>query len=402
MQERRMRRRVLSWSLPALFFLGSFALPEARAEQGGMIRGTITNGTAGGTKVPDVEVALSRYSDRQEELGKAKTNKEGLYVFSGIDTEKKNLYSVKVTYKGVEYLTPEVGFDGKKELFLDLKVYETTDKDTDIYVKMHHILTKIEEGKLWIQEVMDLENRGNRVYVGGREIEPEKKEVIRIALPRNALDLELSKNLMSCCIVKTEEGFVDTMDIKPGVKEIVFSYRIDYGPSTYKLSKPVYTKTELVNFFVPEKEIGAKSNVLQLNGPVGEKGQRFLHFAGKNLTPGSQIVVELSGLPQTGRLVKYGIVTLVFLTLAGGFAYPFLRRRRRAPEVEEEEVGSTLLEQRQEALQEIAQLDHSFQSREIDPDEYRSRRKEVVTRAVMITREMKGLSAEKEGEGVSP
>jgi hypothetical protein len=367
-----------------------------------VIRGKVLNGTTDGTVVADVELTLHQHGDGQEkQKGSTRTDNDGAFSFPGLSLEKEKSYYVRATYKGVEYYSRTISFGDKKELLLDLSVYETTHKDTDISVKMHHVLMGLKEGILLIQEIMVLENIGDRVYVGSREFEPGKKEVLRVSLPQKATALEFLKGLMSCCIVKTEDGLIDTMDIKPGRKEIRFSYKVDYGSSRYELNKRLYAKTESIDFLIPDQGIKAKSDMLEFRGSMGNPGQRFLHLSGKDLSKGSRIVLELRGLPWGKGFLKLAIVGLVAVIMGAGLAYPFMRKwTRREDSGEPDNIKServTRVDQKEELVREIAHLDDLFESGEIDPEEYRSKRKQMMEKAREITRELRNV-ASKDGD----
>jgi len=395
-----MIRISISFFIGALWVL-SLILPSmttAQPQAAGMIRGKVLNGTTGGTEVADVEVTVHQYSGGQEQQrGSTKTKEDGTFLFSGLSLEKGKTYYLRALYQGVEYYSPTVAFEDKKELLLDLSVYETTDKDTTVSVKMHHVFMGLEGGVLLIQEIMVLENLGDRVYVGSREVEPGKREVLRISLPKKATAFEPLKGLMGCCIVQTEDGFIDTMDIKPGRKEIRFSYKVDYGSSRYKLSKRLYAKTESIDFLIPDKGIKAKSDMLEFRGSMGNPDQRFLHLSGKDLAKGSRIVLELKGLPWGKGLFKMAVVGLVVVIMGAGLSYPFMRKWLRKRESGGPGImgpeQATPVDRRQELVREIAYLDDLFESGEIDPEEYRSKRKQMMEEVKEITREVRNFTS---------
>ena len=398
---KREMRRIWVTPFMALFWVLSLILPPtqiAQPQEAGVIRGKVLNGTTGGTGIADVELTLHQSGNGQEkQRGSTKTDKDGDFSFPGLSLEKEIPYYVRATYKGVEYYSPTVSFGDKKELLLDLSVYETTDKDTAISVKMHHVFMGLKGGVLLIQEIMVLENSGDRVYVGSREVEPGKREVLRISLPNKAMALEFLRGLMNCCIVKAEDGLIDTMDIKPGRKEIRFSYKVDYGSSRYELNKRIYAKTESIDFLIPDQGIKAKSDMLEFRGSMGNPGQRFLHLRGKDLAKGSRIVLELRGLPWGKGFFKLAIVGLVAVIMGAGLAFPFMSKWTRKGESGEPGIIKsetvTLVDQKEELLREIAHLDDLFESGEIDLGEYRSKRKKMMRKAKEIARELRKLAS---------
>lgn len=379
------------WILLSIFFY-----PEtARSQPAGVMRGKVINGTKGGPKVSGAEIFLYQTGgDQEKEKERTKTDREGTFSFAGLPRGADMTYSVRVLYKGVEYFSPQVSFGDKKELRLPLTVYETTDQDTEVSVKMHHVVMKVEDGDLWVQEMMMVENRGDRVYVGLREVEPQKREVLRISLPDKATALELTKSLMRCCIVTTGGGFIDTMDIKPGEKELSFAYKVDFRSSSYGLAKTLFTKTESFNFFITDDGIKAKSDSLKFDGVVSNKGVQYLHFGGRDLGPGSRVGVELSGLPQGKKFIRWGIMGGIVFLFGAGLSLPFLRRKRAEKEgkggrVVPRPARRDLAKEREALLKDIAHMDGLFQSQQVDPEQYRARRKELKERAIQLTKQLK-------------
>lgn len=382
------------WVLPLILP----STPTAQPQSSGMIKGKVLNGTTGGKAVPGVEVILYQYGDEQEkQRGSTKTDGAGVFSFSGLSLEEEKAYYVRAMYKGVEYYSPTLSFGDKGELLFDLSVYETTDEDMDISVKMHHVFMGLDGGILRVQEIMILENHGNRVYVGSKEVEPGKREVFRISLPEKATAFEPLKGLMGCCIIKTADGFIDTMDIKPGKKEMRFSYQVDYGSSRYKLIKGLYAKTESIDFLIPDTGIEAKSDTLEFRRTRGNSGQRFLHLSGRDLGRGSRIVLELSGLPWGKGLVKWATVGLVIAIVGGGLTYPFVKSRMRNGAMgKPSDMGSEGVHpvgRREELLREIARLDDLFEVGEIGSGEYRSQRKQIMEKAKEATRLLREMAS---------
>lgn len=376
-----------------LSFLGLIALlpvglSAAENDANGVISGGLINGTTG-KPVPDVEVILKRYEgDEQRDEQKTLSDVQGKFYFSKLDRSAGRAYFLYTKYKGVEYSSATIEFkDQKQEIPSDMTVYDTTDSDQKISVVMHHVMIEPKEGALWVKELMIVENRGNRVYVGAHEIAPDKKETLRISLPPQAQELELLRGLMNCCIVEMQDGFADTMDIKPGKKEIQFAYKVDYKASSLNLSRRINLMTDSLDFFIPDQGIRAKGENIQYAGLIGEPEKQFLHFSGKGLAKGSQVALNLEGLPWGRRFFKEIIPILVVALMGLGLIYPLIRRWKRSSESEmetgQESRGRPMLqEERQNILQAIAELDDQMDSGQISPAEYDNKRGALKERAV--------------------
>lgn len=359
----------------------------------GIIKGRVINNTLDGKGVKDLEIILYEFVDGKElEVGRTKTDPAGSFSFQGISVDKKIVYYITTKYKEVEYFSQPIGFEDKKTLTLDLIVYETTGQDTDIYAKMHHIFLEIKGDSLSIKELMIIENRGDMVYVGHKELEQGKKETLRISLPKEATNIKYIDGLMSCCVVKTEEGFSDTMEVKPGAKKILFSYTLSYRGSNYQFTKGIPLKTDNIDFFFPDKGIKVKSDQLQFEGTLGDSAGRFSHLSGKNFPKGSQIVIEFHGLPWMKNLFKWVIVGLVIVLIGAGFAIPFIKRRQYQNEGDEQTSGPDIInlyEQKQAVLQAIAELDDLSEAGGVDSEEYQIKRAELLKKATEITKQLK-------------
>ena len=383
-------------SLLGLIALLPVGLSANKNDANGVISGGLINGTTG-ERAPDVEVILQRYEgDQERDKQKTLSDAQGRFYFQDLDRSKGNTYALQVMYKDVEYYSPRITFDEEKqEIPLEMTVYETTDSDQKISIVMHHVMVEPKERSLSVRELMIVENRDNRVYVGAHEIEPDKKETLRISLPPRAQELQLLKGLMTCCIVQMQDGFADSMDIKPGKKEILFAYKVDYRASGFNLSKRINLTTDSLDFFIPEG-IRAKGENIQYAGLIGEPEKQFLHFSGKKLAKGSQVALNLEGLPWGRRFFK-GIVPILGVALMGlGLIYPLIRRRKRAGESkikteQESSAKSMLQEERQNILSSIAQLDDQMDSGQISPEEYNKKRLVLKERAIEATRTLQGM-----------
>jgi hypothetical protein len=74
-----------------------------------------------------------------------------------------------------------------------------------------------------MKEIMILENKGNKVYVGVRVFKSGRNATLRISLPKEAINVQL----MSPSLIKSGAGLMDTSEIRPGTKKILFSYQIN-------------------------------------------------------------------------------------------------------------------------------------------------------------------------------
>lgn len=382
-------RNIIFFLLLFLFLPGTSFAEELPP---GEIKGSVLNKTLNGTRVKDLEIILYQYKENKgAEVARTKTDPNGSFFFQGLNRDKRISYYASAKYKEVDYFSEMIHFLEKKELSFDLSVYETTDQDKDIHIKMHHILLETDnntKNTFVVREIMIVENQGNKTYVGSKEVQPGKKETLRISLPKNAKNIQS----MSPMTVNPWDDFSIFNAFSPGTKRIIFSYTIKPGAVDYKFEKNLYLKTDSFNFIFPENGIQAKSDQLIYKGPTPNSDQGFSYLVGKNMTGESKIVIRLS-LPSTDNLFKWVIVGLVMVLVGTGFVLFLIKGRKHRAEKGDDAAQKssqmTLVEQKQKMLQSMAELDKQHDAGQIGSDRYESRRRALMEKAVEITKILK-------------
>jgi 5-hydroxyisourate hydrolase-like protein (transthyretin family) len=358
----------------------------------GKIKGSVLNKTLNGTRVKDLEIILYQYKENKgAEVARTKTDPNGSFLFQGLNRDKQISYYASAKYKEVDYFSEMTHFLKKKELSFDLSVYETTDQDKDIHIKMHHILLETDNNTkdtFVVREIMIVENQGNKTYTGSKEVQPGKKETLRISLPKNAKNIQSMLPLA----VNPWDGFSTVTAFSPGTKRIIFSYTIKPGSADYKFEKNLYFKTDSFNFIFPKNGIQVKSDQLIYKGPTPNSDQRFSYLAGKDMTGKSKVVIRLS-LPSTDNLFKWVIAGPVMVLVGTGFVLFLIKGRKHRAQKGDDPAQKpsqiTMAEQRQKILQSMAELDKQHDAGQIDSDKYESQRRILMEKAVEITKILK-------------
>ncbi len=358
----------------------------------GKIKGSVLNKTLNGTRVKDLEIILYQYKENKgAEVARTKTDPNGSFLFQGLNRDKQISYYASAKYKEVNYFSEMTHFLKKKELSFDLSVYETTDQDKDIHIKMHHILLETDNNTkdtFVVREIMIVENQGNKTYTGSKEVQPGKKETLRISLPKNAKNIQSMLPLA----VNPWDGFSIVTAFSPGTKRIIFSYTIKPGSADYKFEKNLYFKTDSFNFIFPKNGIQVKSDQLIYKGPTPNSDQRFSYLAGKDMTGKSKVVIRLS-LPSTDNLFKWVIAGPVMVLVGTGFVLFLIKGRKHRAQKGDDPAQKpsqiTMAEQRQKILQSMAELDKQHDAGQIDSDKYESQRWILMEKAVEITKILK-------------
>ncbi|HSC70150.1 MAG TPA: hypothetical protein VLH58_02280, partial [Candidatus Methylomirabilis sp.] len=210
-------------------------------------------------------------------------------------------------------------------------VYDSTPEASKISVKVHHVIFAMSADGIRAEELLVIRNAGDRTFVGWKDVAGGRRATLQFSLPAGAREVKYGQGLMECCIVPAEAGFVDTMDVKPGERQVVFSYALPPAGGQLQFIRPVDYPTEAIEVFVPEGAVRVSSEVLKLAGVVPGLDRRFQRYTGSNLVAPAAIALTLENLPAIGggwRPYAYASVGIILLA---GIAYPVVRRRRAIP-----------------------------------------------------------------------
>lgn len=352
-----------------------------------VLEGRLTNNTPGGRGVGGVEIALIASRGEKEERQTTRTDPKGAFRFTNVAPEER--YRVNLRYQGAEYNTEVTFKPGEGKRRIEIPVYDATDDPGVLRVKVHHLLMEAGEGSLLVKELLLVENVGDRAFIGARPVGQGRRATLQFTLPKGADGLQYLSGLMECCIVPMGSGFVDTMDVKPGVREIGFAYTLKSGSDRYTFVRPLDYPTEGVNVFV-NGGVKAEGPTLEARGTVEIQGQRYLHLSGKALKPGTSLTVQLHGLPFRSGFIRYLAFVAVVLLLGVGVAYPLFRRRSH-PQPAGLTSKEALEASFRELIEAIAKLDDAFEAGEFPPEEYKRLRAERKTALLEVAERLKGF-----------
>lgn len=375
--------------LVMIFILGLSASALAAEPASRIIEGRVVNGTAGGSSVADQNITLKTYlNDAEVDATSTETDAEGRFVFDDVSAESGYDYQVVLTFQDAEYYSEWLSFaEGETTRSVEAIVYDSTTSDEAIKVTMTHTIIYVGQDSLQFMEYFLFVNEADRTYIGSEESVIEgKRETLRFFLPQEATELQITMGLMECCIMGSEEGFIDTMPVLPGGKEMAYSYTVDYNAGVHTLSQRVYYPITNLDLLIQGESVEVASDRLTVSEPMDIEGVRFKHFSGRDFAPGDILVAQLSGLLETNTqgVIKWVALALVVLVVGASLGY-LLRKKRLQPVGTEDNLDL----RRQRLLVELAQLDDNFESGKIPEDAYRRLRAEWKAQLVELMRRSK-------------
>ena len=379
-------------ALGVVIFILSLSAPVLAAEDG-VIEGLLVNGTEGGSSsVADQDITLKTYLDNTEVASTAaKTDADGYFIFDGLETELGYIYQITLTFQQADYYSEGLSFaEGETTKSTEVVVYDSTTSDAAIKVTMSHTVIYVEQGSLWVEKYFLFVNTDNRTYIGSKEAPtPGGRETLRFSLPKGATELQYVRGLMGCCIIDSEDGFIDTMPVLPGGKEVVYSYRVDYNSGAYTFSQGVNYPTTNFALLVQGEDIEVASDQLTVEEPMVVEDIWWNHLSGQELASGNILDIRLSGLPQATNQasIMWVVLAVVILGAASGFIY--LKRKGRLQPVSHED---DFAQRRQRLLVELAQLDDDFEAGKIQEESYHRLRSVKKAQLIELTQGPKDKS----------
>ncbi|HEY3109376.1 MAG TPA: hypothetical protein VGL23_11520 [Chloroflexota bacterium] len=309
----------------------------AAAEPTISISGAVVNGTVGGAAPTDAPVSVIGISGRRAfEQARSTAGPGGRFEVTDLPAAPDLTYVVRVDHAGVPYLSDPVQSSNGPARELTVKVFERTEDSAALEVERHSLVVlepAAGQRTLQMRETVVLRNRGDRTWAPAVDGAAGPMGLLRFSLPDGAADLQLGRGLTGQPML-ADRGFGLQMPIPPGRREFSFSYRVEYGASSYRLRKTLVYPTALLEVEVPSA-LGP-----QVLGPgdvpvadqAGSARGATARFEARDLAARGTVALDLKSLPGAPRAVlepaiRWGVLGLGLLAAAGAAAYAAWRSR---------------------------------------------------------------------------
>ena len=291
----------------AMVSLFAFALPASAYTQinTGHIYGQLQDGTKRNAPVATQSVTLQMAQGQNaSDLKTVTTDAHGMFSFSGLNTDKTISYAVYTLYQKAQYVTDLIGLSDKPVQQVNLQVYDATSSVKNIAVVQANVLidkADAQHGLLNITESFVFENLGLTTYVGSLQANGQKPDALRFSLPAGARQLSLKLGFDGYNVVQVDPGFASDAAVPPGQSQFAFSFQVPYSASHYDFAGTIVYPTVDLSVLTP-LDYRATSGTLASQGTTNVNQQTYQQLEAKQLPPGTQIHIELDGLPtSTGQ-----------------------------------------------------------------------------------------------------
>ena len=221
-------RRTLPRALAALGLALAliFAWQPVGAQDQGVIRGAVVNGTSGGVVPADLVVSLvgRRGPDALPTLTTG-VSEDGTFVFADLPRTADASYFAHVDYQGVSYATDGISFDGRTEVETSLTIYESTGQNPGIALEsVSRLMRHQTADAIAILDVIDVLVPGDRTFVPTASTAAPPP--LRFAVPEGAFGLQPVSGFGADELVIGGPGFAVLAPLRPGVTTIAYAYQL--------------------------------------------------------------------------------------------------------------------------------------------------------------------------------
>ena len=222
-------RRKLPRSLAALALAVTLTAawhPAVGAQDTGVIRGTVVNGTSGAAIPTDLVVALvgRRGPDALPTLTTG-VDPDGAFAFTGLSTTADAAYFASTDYGGVSYATDGIRFEGRTETATNLTIHESTGQNPGIALQsVSRLMRHQTADAIAILDVVDVLVPGDRTFLPAASTTAPPP--LRFAVPDGAFGLQPVSGFSSNELVIGGPGFAVLAPLRPGVTTIAYAYQL--------------------------------------------------------------------------------------------------------------------------------------------------------------------------------
>jgi hypothetical protein len=372
--------------------------PVATAQETGSIVGNVTNGTAGGPVPADLEVVVHVLQNRVKTgEQRVRTDGSGSFRVDGLATGAEYLYFPITEYGGVPYYpdTP-ISLTSAQPASTEITVFEATPTpDAVSFDRLNMLVMGVSPTALSIMQMGAVINAGDTTFAADAEVTGSGR-TLQFTLPTGAMDVTPQAGLAPDALESTPDGFAATDPVRPGRREIAFSYQLPYTASTLDLSQSFALPVGAFTLYAPPEIGEVVGPGMAFQGTADLGGRQFRQYVVEGIKPGAEIRFRLTGLPAPlfarPRDLGMAVAGVAGMILLGFLGLAVQRRAAAGPEpvattdVPTERVVPKSTAERAELVRAVAELDERYAQGSLDEAEYQAARTEQKARLVELTR----------------
>ena len=380
------------------------------------ISGHVLNATTGKPQ-PAIDLHIVKPGQGGMEIARTvKSDAQGKFKLAKASELLLAPHLLQAEYQGVTYtvmLRPMANLSD-----LELRIYETTASAEGMHFSIPNMLIRREGDTLKIDEIYQIENGTNRSFFSS-------EGTFRFYLPSTMTNLKgVSVTAAGSTMPVSEEpsklpdgkGYKIAAALKPGRTQVHLEYEVSYAGGRASVLRKFVYPLELFSLAVSPEDIDVQSNLLR--PPSNEESTGFKMRSASSIPAEKEVTIELTGgssrppepaagsgnAEDSGQAEKQQIVllppeisrykVLIIFNLAVLMA-AFLGWRLTSHDPAAEGAGANaskkgvsrgkLLKQREELLDQLADLDERLETQALSPREHQQKRQALKSQLIELT-----------------
>jgi hypothetical protein len=304
----------------SLVLVSLLVAAPAAAQSGGSIDGTVVHGLDD-APVTDLEVALHQLGeDGPSELETTVTDDDGRFTFEGVGTDDE--VEVVLTFDGAEYRSGALRVLAGRDAPVVIEVFDSTGSADEVVVASWVVWVDRLNG-VSIQHDLQVDNRGERTYLGDEPDGAGTRAVIRVPLAPDAVGLRFLGRFTDCCATMRGTDYVHTSPLAPGTTAGTLRYAVE---TLDTLALPTRLPVESFTMMVPEG-VTVGTSQLELSGEIESQGNSYDVYTAEALAAGEVLELTFRGLTVPETPIWQLAAAAVAVLLVGLGAASWWRRR---------------------------------------------------------------------------
>lgn len=362
------------------------AIEPAEADEAaplGVVRGSVSNGTADAAIPADLELVLHVVDNEfNENTFETTVDASGAFAFEDVPMRSDRQYAVTAEYNGVLFVSEIVPVEADTTaLDLPITVYEVGAEADDIQIENMMMQVGVTQGTLQMVQLVSFTNTSDRVYI---QRDDSGQRSVSVHVPQGAQ----YHDFMGGGYTVSEDGtqVFDVSPVVPGQPHMMhLTYMLPYPENASVSVEQMldYSLAGQVEVLVATEGLAVVSDQLSAQAPRTMGGRAIPSYGGElDLAADEPVSYAISGAPiaaattataaASGQAVSplgYGLIVIGLSGLVVA-SFLYVRERRAVKTVSHDAPPASA----NDLMKQIAELDVEHRAGKINDRDYEQRR----------------------------
>ncbi|MBA3868284.1 MAG: cytochrome c [Anaerolineae bacterium] len=365
----------------------------------GTISGQVTNGTSGAKVPADLKISLYVITTQGASAPMdATVGADGKFSFANIDIRLDQKYVVTTTYNGRAYGSEaKDGDPTTNKVDLPITIYETTDDVSVLTILAWVSQVQLVGNNLQVSDFIQIGNSADRAYSTNVAVDDKRYGGVEVPVPKDALIQSADVSNSRYTIGADGHSVIDTAPVLPGQSYIFqMVYSLPYRGDIQVEQTVPYTLSGAYRLLVNLPGATVTSDLLKSLGPQELSGVQYQSYGTSDplkakdsirygVQGGVQATSSTAAVINRDQLIPLLLIVAgLVVILTAGMIY-WRGRRPLTPEPTTRSNDALV----DGLIQQISELDETYNKGSLDEDIYQKRRERLKARLAALIDEDK-------------